>query len=260
MLELEHAPGAVRPDVGIAVAVAADPAPEGERPRVRRQLQLEPAQLVGEHLEHVRHSIGVQAVEVPDRVARLVHHVRLRDAQLVGLPEQVHGLLEPRGGARVRSLQQLGYLPQLVEHGPPRGLRRVGGEHGPHREALHLGGDLRVGDAGGGDAVDGLREPAAVARPDARQLPAAVHLLRHVREVEVGGERPHELGRLDRLDVGEQRRGAVPVRADQPADLLNLVEQLLALLAHEGAPEQDAQLADVAAQAGLGLSRWRSDS
>ena len=33
------------------------------------------------------------------------------------------------------------------------------------------------------------------------------------------------------------------------------VEQLLALLAHERPPKQDAQLADVAAQAGLGLSR-----
>ena len=118
--------------------------------------------------------------------------------------------------------------------------------------------DLRARDLGRRDAVDGLREPASVARADARQLPAAVHLLGHVGEVEVGGERAHELDGLGGLDLGEQRRGAVAVGADQMADLLDLVEQLLALLAHERPPEQDPELADLAAQAGLGVSRGRS--
>ena len=63
--------------------------PKASGRALRRQLEPEPAELVGQLLEHVGHRVGVQAVEVPDRVARLVHHVGLRDAQLVGLPQQV---------------------------------------------------------------------------------------------------------------------------------------------------------------------------
>ena len=68
-------------------------------------------------------------------------------------------------------------------------------------------------------------------------------------------ERAHQPHGRRRLDLGEQRRGRVPVRADQPAHALDQLEQLLALLAHERAPEQGAELADVAAQAGVALSR-----
>ena len=260
VLEDEYAARGVGPHVRVAVAIAADPGAEGQRPRVGSQLESEPAELVGQLLEHVGHGVGMQTVEVPNRVAGLVDHVGLRNAQLVGLPEQVHRLLEPRGRTRVRPLEQLRDLAQLVEHGSAGGLGRVGGEHRPHAEPPHLGLDLRRGNLGRRDAIDGLREPASVARADVRQLPAAVHLLGHVGEVEVGGEGAHQLRGLGGLDVGKQCRSAIPIGADQMADALDLVEQLLALLAHERPPEQDPQLADLAAQPGLGVSSWRRDS
>ena len=136
----------------------------------------------------------------------------------------------------------------------------MGGEHRPHRQPPHLGLHLRARDLGRRDAVDGLREPASVTRADARELPAAVHLLGHVGEMEVRGEGAHELRRLGGLHLREQQSGAVAVGADQVADALDLVEQLLALLAHERPPEQNPELADLAAQAGLRVSRGRRDS
>ena len=48
------------------------------------------------------------------------------------------------------------------------------------------------------------------------------------------------------------------VGADQRTRALDELEQLLALLAHERAAEQSAELADVAAQAGVALSRGRA--
>ena len=63
--------------VRVAVAVAADPACRTERPpRPARQLEPEPRELVGQLLQHVGHGVGVQLVEVVDRVARLVHRRR----------------------------------------------------------------------------------------------------------------------------------------------------------------------------------------
>ena len=62
---------------------------------------------------------------------------------------------------------------------------------------------------------------------------------------------------VGRLDVREQRGRASPSVADEARGPLDQVEQLLALLAHERPPEQRAQLADVAAQSGVALSRGR---
>ncbi len=260
VLEVEHLREALRPHVRIAVAVAADPAPERERALLRLGLEAELAQLVGEQLQHVGHGVGVEPVEVPDRVARLVHHVRARDPQLVRLPEQVDRLLEPLGRARPPALEQLRDLAQLVEHGAARGLGGMGGEHGPHAQAPHLARQLLARDPRPGYPGSGLGEPPAVAVAHACQLAPAVHLLGDVREVEVGGERPHQAGRGQRLDLAQYLRSRGPVRPDQPADALHELEERLSLLAHERPAEHRAERADVAAQVGVALSPGLTDS
>ncbi len=255
VLQAEHAAEAVRADVRVPVAVAADPAAERERPRHGVRLELEPPQLVRELVQHVRGGVRVQVVEVPDRVARLVDDVGPGDAQLVGLPQEVDRLLEARRCARLAALEQLGDLAQLVEHGPPCGLRGVRREHGPHAEPRHLRRQLLARDPRRLDAVHRLRQPASVAGPQPGQLAPAMHLLGDVREVEVRGERAHQPDRGDRLDLRQQRAGGLPVRPDQPADALHELEQRLPLLAHERPPEHRAELADVAPEAGVALSR-----
>ena len=82
--------------------------------------------------------------------------------------------------------EQVGDLAQLVEHGPPRRLGRVGGEHRPHAEPPDLGGQLSRG-----MPAAAIRSTACDSQPPSRsrmpgQLAPAVHLLGHVGQVEVG--------------------------------------------------------------------------
>jgi hypothetical protein len=56
--------------------------------------------------------------------------------------------------------------------------------------------------------------------------------------MEVGRERPHEPDRRGRLDLREERGRRAAVRADQGADALDQLEQLLALLTDERTAEQ----------------------
>ena len=80
-----------------------------------------------------------------------------------------------------------------------------------------------------------------------------MHLLGHVRQVEVGGEGAHEPRRRAGIHVREQRRRLRAVRADRLPDPLDQGQQLLALLANQRAPEQVPELADVAPQRSLRL-------
>ncbi len=260
VLQAEHAADAVRPHVRVAVAVAADPAAEPERAPLRIRVEPQPPQLVRELLQHVGHRVRVQAVEVPDRVSSLVHHVRPGDPQLVRLPQQVDRLLEPCRHARARGREQVGDLAKLVEDGAARRLGRVRGEHGPYAQPADLGGQLRARDVRRRDPVHRLGQPAAVALPHSGELAPAVHLLGHVRQVEVRAERAHQPDGRRRLNVGEECRGRLSVRADQRTGALHQLEQLLALLSDERSPEQGTELADVAAEAGVALRRLKCDS
>ena len=85
------------------------------------------------------------------------------------------------------------------------------------------------------------------------QLAGAVDLLGHVRKVEVGREGADEADRRERIDLRQEGGGGVTVRAHELAHALDEVEHLAALLAHDRAPQQHAELADVAAQRSLGL-------
>ena len=125
------------------------------------------------------------------------------------------------------------------------------GEHGAYGDPGDERRDLCGVQPGGTDPLGGLREPAALADPLGPHLPGPVHLLGDVGQVEVGAEGPHQPGGRLHVDVLQQR-GQVAVTAAvaaaEPAHLLDQVEQLLALLAHQRLAQQVAQPAYVGAQ------------
>ena len=101
------------------------------------------------------------------------------------------------------------------------------------------------------EPVGGAGEQAALGGAAGAQLAAAVHLLGDVGQVEVGGEGADQLGGGLQVGLAEQCGGGLAVAAGQGADLLDEVEEFLALLADQGLAEQFAQAADVGAQGGV---------
>ncbi len=168
-----------------------------------------------------------QLGEVVDGVARLVRGLGPVGPQLVGLPQQVDDFGQaPVEAAQVRGRlggrgQQLRDLAQLGQVRPPRGLRGVRGEHRADAEASHLFAHHGGVEVGGGDAVDGLREPAAVLRAQPAQLVAAVHLLGDVRQVKVhrrtrGRASSSSRGRRDRAGRTRPADGRGSARGPPP--------------------------------------------
>ena len=252
VLQVEHAARALGAHVRVAVAVAADPAAEGEGPRAHGQLIAEPGELPGEPVEHVWDGVAMELVEVVDGVASLVDHVGACDSQLVGLPQEVDELLEPAAVA-LRLVQGGRHLPQLREHRASGCLGGMRGEHGPHRQPAQLVVELVARDVGGGDALDGLPKPRAAAAARAGQLAPAMDLLGDVRQVEVRREGADELRGRVRVDPSEQPRSLVAVLPHEQPHSLDQLEQLGALLPDQRLAQEGAQLADVPAQLGLGV-------
>ena len=98
----------------------------------------------------------------------------------------------------------------------------------------------------------------------------AVNLFGHVGEVEVDRERPDQEDGLVGVGVAEQVGqlpgdvGAVALLAQaagEHAHLLDAVEQVLAVLAHQGVAELVAEASDVGPECGIGRlvggGRWR---
>ncbi len=102
-----------------------------------------------------------------------------------------------------------------------------------------------------GYAVDRLREPGAVLGADGGQLAAAVDLLGHVGQMEVGGERPDEADPGPRVELAQDGGGRLPIGADKVLDPLDEIRELLALLPDQGPSEQRPQLADVSLELAL---------
>jgi hypothetical protein len=263
VLELEDGERGRRQHVGVAVAVAADPAAEAQRAGVDGEVDAEPRELVDQRLERVGHRVAVQLVEVVDGVARLVDHVGLGHAQLVALPQELDELLEAALDAALRGfadgplalVEEGRDLAQLGQHRAPRGLGRVGREDRAHRQVGDVGAQLAGPDVRARDPLDGLRQPRPALHARGLQLAGAVDLLGHVGQVEVGREGAHEADRRERVDLREDGGGGVTVRAHELAHALDEVEHVAPLLAHDRAPQEHAELADVAAQRSLGSSR-----
>jgi hypothetical protein len=209
--------------------------------------------------EHPRRGVRVQLGQVVDRVARLVGRLRPGQSQLVGLPQQVDQLRQPPvvrgrvGAAAERPLgrlrvQRVGDRALLDQDRPAGRLGRVGGEHRPDREPPDRRVDVRGRGAGLADQLGGLPQPAAGDRAGRPQLAGPVHLLGHVRQVEVGRERAAQLGTGRHVQRGQPLRRGRRVGAHQGADLLDLGEQLAALLPDQCLAEQRAQPPDVRPQ------------
>lgn len=253
VLEDENVPGHLGGDVGVAVAVAADPGAEGEGARVVGELHADALQFRRQVLEDVADGARVEFVEVVDGVAGLVGGLGAYDAQFVGLPHQVDALGEARVVAAAvglddGGLEERGDAPELVEYRPARGFGGVRREHGADVEVADR--LLDVLGVGVLEAVGGAGEETALGGAAFAQLAAAVDLLGDVGEVEVGGEGADQLGRGLQFDAPQQFGGGFAVLTGEAADLLDEVEELGALLPDEGLTEEVTQSADVGAQVG----------
>ncbi len=255
VLEDEDVPGHVGGDVGVAVAVAADPGAEGEGAGVVRELDAGALQLGGEVLQDVADGTGVEFVEVVDGVAGLVGGLGPYDAQFVGLPHQVDVLGEAGVEAAAvglvdRGVQEGGDAAQLVEDGAAGGLGGVRGEDGAHVEVADR--FAQVLGVGVLEPVGRAGEQSALGGALGAEFAAAVDLFGDVGEVEVGGEGAHELGGGLQFGAAQQFGGGLAVLAGESAYLLDEFQQLGALLADEGLPEEITQPADVGAQLAAG--------
>ena len=262
VLEREHLVRGLRADVGVPVAIAADPAAEAQRASRHGRLEAEALEFLGKHLEDVGHRVAVELVEVVDGVACLVDHVGTDDAQLVRLPQQVDQLLQPPGdaplGRRVsrgmRALvEQHGHVGDLGQDRPSRRFGGMRGEDRPHGQPRELLGQLAGRHLGRRDAVHGLGQPPALGCPQRRELAAPVHLLRDVGQVEVHEERAHQLRGRIAVELRQQRGGGLAVRANQLPDVLHQTKQLMTLLPNQRTAEQVTQLPDIASERSLGI-------
>ena len=92
VLQFQHRGRHLGGDQRVAVAVAADPAPEVQRAGVGRQLDADPLELRVQLVEQVAAHPAQQLLQVVDRRPRLVDGGGAVHTQLVGLPDQVDRL------------------------------------------------------------------------------------------------------------------------------------------------------------------------
>ena len=270
VLQLQHVHGHLRRDQRVAVAIPADPAPEVQRPRVRRQLDAGPLHLFVQLIEQVAGDLAQHFVQVVDRRPRLVGRARAVDAQLVGLPDQVDHLRQPPLDAGQVHLGLTGVGPvvekladalQLGQHGAARRLGGMRGEDRPHIETGRHLAQCRAPLVVSLDVVEQGAQPAA-ADPAARSVLAdPVGLLGDVRQVEEGGEGAHQVGGVGDVQPLQQGGELGACAASRPrvarllaqrAHPLHQVQELRPVLADQGLPQQVAQQPDVGAQRGVG--------
>ena len=143
VLPVQHGQRGVGGDVGVAVAVAADPVAQGQRVGGDGQERALLGGLVGQVIKQPGHRVGHQRGPVEQNVAGLVLDGRLVEPQLVGLPQGLDDLLElpvagtfgPRRQFGRSGQQRVADLAQLAERGATAGL---GGVRGEHRTDLQL--------------------------------------------------------------------------------------------------------------------------
>lgn len=112
----------------------------------------------------------------------------------------------------------------------------MGGEDRANIEVLD--GLLQVFGVGVLEAVRRSGEESALGGPLGAQFAAAVHLLGHIRQMEVRREGADQFGRGLQLGAAQQLGGGLTVLAGQAADLLDQFQELRALLPDEGLPSR----------------------
>ena len=249
-------------DVRVAVEVAADPAPEAERPT----RSLEP---IAKGPLEVGDRVPEGLLEEPEALADLVDDARPLGADLVRLPEQgdllrerIFDALPLRGGRAVvvepREVRR--YSTVGLEDGAAGRLGRVRREDelDPQARACLL--QRAVLDPAVVELCERLRERLprdATLGLVFAAAPDAVVLLRDVDELEEERERPQHCGlpvvieRGDRLAELVARASGAGITGES-ANALLVVEHLLALLLDEHAPEQVAEEAHVGAEGCVG--------
>ncbi len=272
VLDLQDFPGDRGRHVGVAVPVAADPGTKTDGCVLGREGDAVLTEQFRELREHLGHGVGQDAAEVVDRVAGLVHGGGAHLAQLVGLPHLVDDLRKlavlpaARGGALLRRLgQDIRELADLVQHGTSRGLGGMSGEDGADVQPVdHFLEYARPGLRG--DFGDGLGQPAVLLRPGP-QAADPVDLLGRVGQVEVEREGTDQVGGLLDWQGAEQftdlfddvvrapRAGGIGTTAGgflgllgEEADLLNQLQELGPVLAHQGFTQQSGDAPDIGPQ------------
>ncbi len=264
-------------DVGVAVAVAADPRP-GPQERPGEQVAVGPAglQRLAHRVVEVGHDLEQRQVVVLQPLGDLVGQAQALESQQGGLPEGQHRPPQrtvPRGPlARIQvgavaPVDELDDPPLDLEHRLPPHLGGVGGHHGAHegvperlldRASVHRQG-VDPGEGGG----DGPGRRGEAGEPVATGAPVLVEVLGQVRQQGEVAERPHDvqgIAVVERPEVGDQRVGVAALAAQaqslDPSPLDEAEDGLARLVADdvtEHAPEQP----DVGAELVVRVGRRR---
>ena len=265
-LTLESHPGHVGGDVGVAVAVAADPGAIAEkRPDLEAFVRVARGQHILELPIERGRDLEERALERLQPRTHLVGRRRANAARLVAAVERDDRLAQLLGaaplgvdpGARIVERVERGRdVAQVIEDGAAARLRRMRGQDRHDEEALqkraHLvGRDLGAAEVGaqGGDGAIGRRARAIAPAQDAH----AMLLLGAVDEVEeVGGAARGQVERsqVERADAIGQRRAPARqcARAQlerHAAELADETEGAVALARVDGVVEDSAQSLDV---------------
>ena len=248
-------------DVGVAVAVAADPR-AGPQDRFGEQIGVGPAaaQGVADFGVDFRHHVEKRCLVIPQADRDLVGDLQARQPNQRGLPQREH-LAAQLGvdvaavvGVRVPACvqpHQLGDAVLGVEHGAAAGLGRMGGDDrrdqragqrlGDGRGVQVRGVELLIG--GGQGAV--LRRVAGVDVDGAAAFP--VDVFGDVGQQREVAERADHRDRLADVDAVEHLRhlGALDLRAAHPERRdpgpLDQIEDLVAVLLADGVAEDRAE-------------------
>ena len=204
-------------DVGVAVAVAADPGAEGERAGAGGQRDADALQLGGEVLQDV--ADGARRAARRGSRWRCGPRRRARGGRRAARRSARAGRCSRRAGVSCAaavapsmtraSPRSVGDAAQLVEDRAAGGL---GGVRGEDRADVEVADRLaQVLGVGVLEPVGGAGEEAALGGAAGAQLAAAVHLLGDVGQVEVGGEGADQLGGGLQVGVAEQLGGGLAV-------------------------------------------------
>ena len=205
----------------IAVAVAADP-------RAGTQERLQPGhvevEIVRKPRRHVRvelrNLVEKRVAVVREAVVDLVLHLELREPDHRGLPQLEHLAVErgvelgDLGGRQLDAVapdEQPRDLALGVEDALALDLGRMRGQHRRDQRLVEPARDRRTVDAGRGEALERVRDAAALRRRAGERVRAAaavlVHVLGDVGEMREVAERAHDMEHLgDRQRIQHRRQ------------------------------------------------------
>ena len=254
----------------VAVAVAADPAPESEERRRDRRAAARPiaGDRVVERAHQLRNDSKQRLVEDGHERTHLVQGLHVRCADLRRQPQPIDLLDEPSLGVDALGVGDAGIVEalELVAHAPDRGDHGTAPRLGGVRREYRL--DLERRD----ELLEALAAQLGLQRADARLQrlrqrfrsavaladdPRPMVLLGEIRQVEVAGKRArHLLGAVEAPGghefFGVALKAVVLAGADdQTSQLLHIPQQVGAAVVGDHPSQKFAQQADVASQ-----GRW----